>query len=379
MGVETTRSACSIPWKRHAGGPGAAGHAPRSAARHPRRVVSAALGYPGEEWGDCSSPASCPPEQPDDVGVSVSYPLPGTAFYERVESAARTRTNRSDSDDLAMMFEGTYGGDLYRKVRDPSRREALLLSGHEGRTSRRRSRRRVDDLEPRDRICSARPVVALVSLPRLVPGAGSRQLTEPARRCAPRTTRPFAGRPAFDALAPDFDRQFGAWASVVTRSGARCAASSSTRFRRCVAPGLGGTGEDASFRGRGRNVHLTDGARRWCGAQERRARLPRIVSPGRARGDRGARTSRTGGKERESLSFRLLLQLRRVQLRRRLAAAGRLSRASPCRAATRLLVVFGLFCPGEVPRAPLRGRPRLPSAASRSTPCPPASAGAPST
>ena len=66
-------------------------------------------------------------ERPDDVGVSVSYPLPGTLFYERVRAQLGARTNWSDSDDLAMMFQGTYTSAFYRRVRDLLHEEAAAL------------------------------------------------------------------------------------------------------------------------------------------------------------------------------------------------------------------------------------------------------------
>jgi anaerobic magnesium-protoporphyrin IX monomethyl ester cyclase len=77
------------------------------------------LGYPGETWDDILATRDLMREErPDDVGVSVAYPLPGTLFYERVKEQLGARTNWSDSDDLAMMFHGTYEGPFYRRVRD---------------------------------------------------------------------------------------------------------------------------------------------------------------------------------------------------------------------------------------------------------------------
>ncbi|MEA3176959.1 MAG: anaerobic magnesium-protoporphyrin monomethyl ester cyclase [Gammaproteobacteria bacterium] len=56
--------------------------------------------------------------RPDDVGVSVSYPLPGTKFYELVKVQLGGKTHWQDSDDLAMMFRGTYTSEFYRAIRD---------------------------------------------------------------------------------------------------------------------------------------------------------------------------------------------------------------------------------------------------------------------
>ncbi len=77
------------------------------------------FGYPGETWSDIQRTIRLVREtQPDDVGVSVSYPLPGTRFYERVREQLGAKTNWEDSDDLAMMFQGAYTSDFYRTLRD---------------------------------------------------------------------------------------------------------------------------------------------------------------------------------------------------------------------------------------------------------------------
>ncbi len=77
------------------------------------------LGYLGEELGDIlATRALVAQAAPDDIGVSVSYPLPGTKFYEKVKAQLGKKTNWQDSDDLAMMFRGAYTSDFYRRVRD---------------------------------------------------------------------------------------------------------------------------------------------------------------------------------------------------------------------------------------------------------------------
>jgi radical SAM superfamily enzyme YgiQ (UPF0313 family) len=53
---------------------------------------------------------------PDEIGVSVSYPLPGTKFYEKVREELRQKANWTDSDDLAMMFHSTYEPEFYKKL-----------------------------------------------------------------------------------------------------------------------------------------------------------------------------------------------------------------------------------------------------------------------
>jgi anaerobic magnesium-protoporphyrin IX monomethyl ester cyclase len=56
--------------------------------------------------------------RPDDIGVSFSYPLPGTIFYERVKAELGPKRNWTDSDDLCIMFRAAYSTDFYRAVRD---------------------------------------------------------------------------------------------------------------------------------------------------------------------------------------------------------------------------------------------------------------------
>jgi anaerobic magnesium-protoporphyrin IX monomethyl ester cyclase len=56
--------------------------------------------------------------RPDEIGVSVSYPLPGTKFYDLVKAQLRAKTHWQESNDLDMMFQGTYTSDFYRTVRN---------------------------------------------------------------------------------------------------------------------------------------------------------------------------------------------------------------------------------------------------------------------
>ncbi len=53
---------------------------------------------------------------PDKIGASVSYPLPGTKFYEMVKEDLSKKSNWTDSDDLDMMFQNTYSTNFYRKL-----------------------------------------------------------------------------------------------------------------------------------------------------------------------------------------------------------------------------------------------------------------------
>lgn len=77
------------------------------------------FGYPGETWEDIQRTAQLVRDtRPDDIGVSVSYPLPGTKFFERVHAQLGEKTNWSDSEDLAMMFQGAYTDEFYHALHD---------------------------------------------------------------------------------------------------------------------------------------------------------------------------------------------------------------------------------------------------------------------
>jgi anaerobic magnesium-protoporphyrin IX monomethyl ester cyclase len=77
------------------------------------------FGYPGETWQDIQSTIRMVRQtRPDDIGVSVAYPLPGTKFYNLVSAQLGAKKNWDHSDDLAMMFQGAYRGEFYRALRD---------------------------------------------------------------------------------------------------------------------------------------------------------------------------------------------------------------------------------------------------------------------
>lgn len=77
------------------------------------------LGYLGEELMDILATRELLRRtKPDDIGVSVAYPLPGTKFHETVRRQLGTKTNWRESGDLEMMFAGTYDTEFYRDVRD---------------------------------------------------------------------------------------------------------------------------------------------------------------------------------------------------------------------------------------------------------------------
>ncbi len=87
------------------------------------------FGYPGETWAEIEKTIALVREtRPDDIGVSVSYPLPGTAFYQTVSSQLGPKENWADSDDVDMMFQGAFTTGFYRALAD-----ALHIEVRDGR------------------------------------------------------------------------------------------------------------------------------------------------------------------------------------------------------------------------------------------------------
>jgi radical SAM superfamily enzyme YgiQ (UPF0313 family) len=75
------------------------------------------FGYPGETKEDIYKTISMINELlPHEIGISVSYPLPGTVFYEKVKTELKEKTNWTDSDELALMFRNTYAPAFYKQL-----------------------------------------------------------------------------------------------------------------------------------------------------------------------------------------------------------------------------------------------------------------------
>ena len=75
------------------------------------------LGYLGETIDDINLTIKMVKDLlPDDIGISVSYPLPGTVFYEKVKEQLKEKSNWTDSDELAIMFNSTYKPIFYKQL-----------------------------------------------------------------------------------------------------------------------------------------------------------------------------------------------------------------------------------------------------------------------
>ncbi len=107
------------------------------------------FGYPGETWNDIQQTiALVRTTRPDDIGVSVSYPLPNTRFYEKVQAELGHKRNWTDSDDLCVMFTAEYKDAFYHALRDALHAEVdswrgpaiCADAGREAMAARRRPR-----------------------------------------------------------------------------------------------------------------------------------------------------------------------------------------------------------------------------------------------
>ncbi|MEM8903269.1 MAG: radical SAM protein [Actinomycetota bacterium] len=77
------------------------------------------FGYPGETLDDIQATLEMIwRARPDDIGISVSYPLPGTTFHERVRDELGDVRNWVDSSDLAMLFDGPFPTEFYRALHE---------------------------------------------------------------------------------------------------------------------------------------------------------------------------------------------------------------------------------------------------------------------
>jgi len=75
------------------------------------------FGYPGEGWKEIQATRALVREvDPDDIGVSVSYPLPGTRFHERVRERLGDKRNWSESADLDPLFPGAFPRGFYQTL-----------------------------------------------------------------------------------------------------------------------------------------------------------------------------------------------------------------------------------------------------------------------
>ena len=146
------------------------------------------FGYLGEEAADIEATRRLVrAARPDDIGVSVSYPLPGTPFHERVRAELGERRNWRDSADLAMLYHGPYSTRFYRRLHALVHKEFRLWRAAATESPIRHVARALRRPTSRDALGRARDAVTL-PVDRLVL-AGLERLDRPA---APPSARPTA-------------------------------------------------------------------------------------------------------------------------------------------------------------------------------------------
>ena len=75
------------------------------------------LGYPGERWPEIEMTRRLVRDlAPDEIGISVSYPLPGTKFHERVSAKLGEKRNWNESSDLDPLFPGAFSKEFYQAL-----------------------------------------------------------------------------------------------------------------------------------------------------------------------------------------------------------------------------------------------------------------------
>jgi anaerobic magnesium-protoporphyrin IX monomethyl ester cyclase len=75
------------------------------------------FGYPGEKWPEIEMTRRMVRDlAPDEIGISVSYPLPGTKFHERVSTQLGEKRNWKESNDLDPLFPGAFTREFYHAL-----------------------------------------------------------------------------------------------------------------------------------------------------------------------------------------------------------------------------------------------------------------------
>jgi radical SAM superfamily enzyme YgiQ (UPF0313 family) len=105
----------------------------RLAAAGIRACYFLQFGYSGEGWAEiCETVQLVRRTRPDDIGVSLSYPLPGTGFFERVQAQLGRKRNWIDSDDLCTIHIASYNDNFYHALRDALHAEVAAWQAPSG-------------------------------------------------------------------------------------------------------------------------------------------------------------------------------------------------------------------------------------------------------
>jgi radical SAM superfamily enzyme YgiQ (UPF0313 family) len=88
------------------------------------------FGYAGEGWTEVQATRAMVRELlPDDIGVSVSYPLPGTRYHAQMAARLGEKHNWSESSDLDPLVPGGYSREFYQTLSRVVHAELRTLRG----------------------------------------------------------------------------------------------------------------------------------------------------------------------------------------------------------------------------------------------------------
>jgi radical SAM superfamily enzyme YgiQ (UPF0313 family) len=120
------------------------------------------FGYLGEGWAEIWETVQLVRRtRPDDIGISLSYPLPGTGFFDRVQAQLGRKRNWIDSDDLCAIHIASYNDIFYHALRDALHAEVTAWhapSGTSDPASYESLWSRVHQMEP---VCRNRNILSL--------------------------------------------------------------------------------------------------------------------------------------------------------------------------------------------------------------------------
>jgi radical SAM superfamily enzyme YgiQ (UPF0313 family) len=91
------------------------------------------FGYSGEGWAEIFETVQLVRgTRPDDIGISLSYPLPGTGFFDSVQAQLGRKRNWIDSDDLCTIHVASYNDNFYHALRDALHAEVVAWHAPSG-------------------------------------------------------------------------------------------------------------------------------------------------------------------------------------------------------------------------------------------------------
>jgi anaerobic magnesium-protoporphyrin IX monomethyl ester cyclase len=88
------------------------------------------FGYEGEGWRDVQATRALVRELlPDDIGISVSYPLPGTRYHAKLDARLGEKRNWRESNDLDPLVPARYTPGFYQTLSRVVHAELRVLRG----------------------------------------------------------------------------------------------------------------------------------------------------------------------------------------------------------------------------------------------------------